>query len=231
MDRRQVFFDFGGTLAAPPPIFRGPARVWKHVLGEMGWNEFSESDLQETLERLDPVWLPKLYGYLGRSGEFWHAYHAAVMDALGITKRRTEVDQKLSAIFEDPAAYRLFPDVRPVLRRLRAEGYSLGVISNASERLLRQIRHLGLDHDLTTIVFTQEVGAEKPDPRVFRVALDRVGCRPEQAFHVGDSFEADYLGATSAGIRGIWLNRDGRAPPQPCEMIRDLTELPGCLRK
>ena len=211
-------------MAAPPPKFSDPALVWVHVARDLGVADLEESAVRSRIQAIDPPWQIKMYGYLGRSADFWHEYNAAVMDVLGIVTRREEVDRAVNAVFEDPQAYRLFPEVREVVAELRALGYRLGVISNHSERLLRFVRHLGLDRDLDPVVFTQEVGAEKPDRRVFEFALRRAGCRPSDAVHVGDSYEADYLGATEAGLRAVWLNRKSTPAPSRCEAVSDLRE-------
>lgn len=224
MTLRVIFFDWGGTLAAPSPMFRDPALVWVHVAHELGLAELVEAEVRAKMEAIDPPWQQRMYGYLGRTDEFWHEYNLAVMDALDLRERREELDRRVSATFEAPDAYRLFPEVREVLAGLRTRGLRLGVISNHSERLLRVVRRLNLDGDLDPVVITQQVGAEKPDRRVFEFALERADCEAGEAVHVGDTFEADYLGATRAGLRGVWLNRKGSPPPAPCEVVTDLRE-------
>jgi putative hydrolase of the HAD superfamily len=62
---------------------------------------------------------------------------------------------------------------------------------------------------------SEEVGVLKPDPHIFRIALERVGCRAEDAVMVGDMWDIDILGARAAEIRAIWLNRFGLANPDP----------------
>ncbi len=60
---------------------------------------------------------------------------------------------------------------------------------------------------------------------MFRLALARAGCAPSEAVHVGDSWEADYVGATRAGLRALWLNRHGRAVPAGVESVADLDQV------
>jgi putative hydrolase of the HAD superfamily len=87
------------------------------------------------------------------------------------------------------------------------------------------IANLGWSAYFDTVTFTQEVGLQKPDPRVFRFALARAGQRPADSVYVGDSWEADYLGATNAGLKAVWLNRGGRPAPEPCREIGSLKDL------
>ncbi len=230
MRPRIIFFDWGGTLATRPPEVRSPEAVWVLVAHELGVADLTEDEVRSKTATIDGTWQEKMYGYLGRSDEFWREYNTAVMDALDIHVRREEVSRRVNEIADDPASHQLFPEVREVLDGLRAAGFRLGVISNHSERLLRIVHHMGLDRDLDPVVFSQEAGAQKPDARVFEFALRRAGCTATEAIHVGDTFEADYLGALRAGLRAVWLNRRGAVPPQPCESVRDLREVLGLLR-
>lgn len=70
----------------------------------------------------------------------------------------------------------------------------------------------------------------KPDPRMFHLALARLGEPAQAMVHVGDHPEHDVLGASNAGVRAIWLNRPGMDWPgheaAPCPIIKDLTQLP-----
>ena len=70
-----------------------------------------------------------------------------------------------------------------------------------------------------------------PVPRVFRFALRRGGVDPAESVYVGDSWDADYVGARNAGMLAVWLNRAGRPLPEPCRQIRTLRDLEGPLSK
>ena len=122
------------------------------------------------------------------------------------------------------AGRRPFPDVVPALRRL-GRRFTLGLISNGNS----YAHDLGLGDLLSFGVFSQDHGGiEKPDSRLFETALAEAGCSPEQLLHVGDSLENDIAGARNAGIRSIWLNRNGdSASPdvEPDAEIASLREL------
>ena len=107
----------------------------------------------------------------------------------------------MSHRFED---IELFEDVLPTLGAL-GEKYRLGLLSNGNTYPDR----CGLNGVFEFVVFAQDYGVEKPDPRFFRIALEKAGCTRHDLLHVGDSFENDLMGATNAGIRSIWLNRSG----------------------
>jgi len=84
-----------------------------------------------------------------------------------------------------------------------------------------------LDH-VTGVVTSAEVGAAKPDPRVFERGLELAGARAEEALHVGDSVENDVAGARAVGIRAVLVARDGPAP-EGVEAVGSLAELPALL--
>ena len=85
------------------------------------------------------------------------------------------------------------------LRRLRRTGLELACVTNWDVGIGEQLERAGLAPYLSTIVSSAETGAEKPDPRVFEEALNRIGVRPERAIHIGDD-EADQAGALAAGL-------------------------------
>ena len=89
--------------------------------------------------------------------------------------------------------------------------YAVGLISNGNTLPER----CGLDGVFQFVVFSQHRGVEKPDPRIFVIALEQAGCVAEEFLHVGDSLENDVKGATDAGIRSVWLNRN-RAEKGSC---------------
>ncbi len=103
--------------------------------------------------------------------------------------------------FED---IELFDDVLPTLKALQHR-YSLGILSNGNSYPER----CGLENMFEFVVFSQDYGIEKPDPRIFQIALEKARCSEAELLHVGDSLVDDVLGAINAGIRCVWLNRQG----------------------
>ncbi len=101
--------------------------------------------------------------------------------------------------FEDVS---LFNDVLPTLNRLRKE-YTLGLLSNGNSYPER----CGLKGMFQFVVFSQDYGVEKPDPKLFNIAIEKSGCTKNQLLHVGDSLETDVMGAVKTGIKYVWLNR------------------------
>jgi putative hydrolase of the HAD superfamily len=93
---------------------------------------------------------------------------------------------------------------RPVLEALR-ERYRLGIVSNFYGNLEAVCRGAGLDSHFAVVVDSHCVGVEKPDPAIFRVALESLGASPETTLFVGDSLRRDREGARRMGMRFIWM--------------------------
>ena len=75
-------------------------------------------------------------------------------------------------------------------------------------------------------VYAQDHGGlEKPDPRIFHIAVEQAGCSPEEIVHVGDSLEKDVAGARTAGLHAVWLNRNGSTSDRPADVEYEITSL------
>jgi putative hydrolase of the HAD superfamily len=116
--------------------------------------------------------------------------------------------------FGSPEVWRFYDDVVSVLGELRSRGLKIGIISNWDTRLKTISDGLGLTPLVDFIVISAEVGVRKPDPGIFRLALDKAGVRPEEAMHVGDLPEEDAEGARRAGVRAVLIDRKRRITPQ-----------------
>jgi HAD superfamily hydrolase (TIGR01509 family) len=102
------------------------------------------------------------------------------------------------APYIDALRFEPLPGAVEAVDRLRAHGLALAVVSNWDETLPERLDVFGVG----TIVSSAEVGVPKPDPAIFRLALERLGVRPERALHIGDS-AADEQGAHAAGLRFV----------------------------
>lgn len=119
--------------------------------------------------------------------------------------------------------FEAFEDAAPALAELRSRGLGVVVVSNWDCSLSEVLERVGL-RELVDHVFTSaEVGAPKPDARIFEAALAAAGCDPDDAAHVGDSPQHDVAGARAAGIRPLLLAREGGGD------LRTLEELPALL--
>ncbi len=128
--------------------------------------------------------------------------------------------------FED---IQLFDDVLPILNTLQ-DHYMMGLLSNGNTYPER----CGLGGYFRFVVFAQDYGIQKPDPRLFEIAIKCAGCTKRQLLHIGDSFQNDIIGAKQVGVRSVWLNRqreDNATRGQHDFEISSLRELTGVLEQ
>ena len=155
-------------------------------------------------------------------------YWARILELSGVSP-----DASVRAAGDELRAYHaihnlweLVPDdVAPALSRCRARGLRMAVVSNANGTVRSKLERLGLASFFQTIVDSTEEGVEKPNPGIFRAALDRVGGRPETTLHVGDLYHVDVLGARSAGLRGALLDPLDLYLDADCERFSSLAAL------
>jgi putative hydrolase of the HAD superfamily len=224
---RLVLFDVGATLVDPHPSARELIlRVFRaHGLA------FEERDLVraeptawEAVASLMPF---QRYG-LEESRAFWDAFYQALLAGLGQADDPS-LRSQLYAEFQRLENWRLYPDVVPVLKKLRALGYRLGVVSNWEEWLEDLLLSLEVHRLFDVIVASGPFGRAKPHPSIFRKALELAGLPARETVHVGDSPREDVQGALAAGIRPILIDRRGRHSALEVKRITSLTELPELL--
>jgi HAD superfamily hydrolase (TIGR01509 family) len=116
------------------------------------------------------------------------------------------------------------PEAGASLRRVKDAGLIAGVISNSNGSVRSILEETGLARNLDFIIDSAVVGVEKPDPRIFRVALDRVQVPPEAALYVGDLYSVDVVGARRAGLDAVLLDPRGYWGPRDCAVARGLDD-------
>ena len=119
-----------------------------------------------------------------------------------------------------------FPDAGAAIRAAKARGERVVVVSNWDISLADVLARVGLAPLLDGIVTSAGAGARKPDPSIFKPALEIAGTCAQSATHVGDSLAEDVAGARAAGITPILVHRRGGTPPASVRCIASLAELP-----
>ncbi|CAA9474460.1 MAG: hypothetical protein AVDCRST_MAG65-1012 [uncultured Solirubrobacteraceae bacterium] len=122
-----------------------------------------------------------------------------------------------------------YPDALATLEALRARGLRLIVLSNWDFSLHEMLANTGIDDLVDGAVSSAEHGIAKPDPAIFEHALALAGVGADAAWHVGDSLDADVVGAQAAGVKPIYVARDGTPAPPGVVAIDELGELLGLL--
>jgi putative hydrolase of the HAD superfamily len=127
--------------------------------------------------------------------------------------------------------HEVFADAGEALRQLRGS-YSLALVTNGAACLQREkFDASGLSDFFEVVVVSADVGTAKPDASIFEHALSRLGTSPDRAVMIGDSIPKDIDGALAAGLGAVWLNRDGKPPPNRDDLVEiaTLSDLPQAL--
>ena len=219
---KAVLFDVDFTLVRPGPDLgpEGYVRLGaRHGLAldvsrhdEARRAAFAELKRHPELEHDDEVWIVFTERIVrGMGGDAEGAYECAA---------------EMVAAWEDHDNFELYEDARPALDDLRGRGLKLGLVSNTSRDLQEFVVHHSLDVDVA--IGSRSHGKTKPDPTIFRAALEALGVEPAAAAMVGDSVEDDVEGALALGMRAILLDREGDHPGvEP--RIAGLAALPAAL--
>lgn len=230
---RAVFFDLGGTL-----LVMRRDRVFRKVLGEEGYSA-SIGTVHSSYVKVESWWLSAYGGRVMTPAETADAYRdldekvftdvfpgASRTEAVRISRQVRKRWPEL----EGEIPLELYPEADATLSRLKRDGYSIGLVSNAPPETAREVEALGLSKYLDATVISGVVGYSKPNPKIFAIALEEVGAAPSEAIHVGDLYEADIVGARNAGIQGLLIDRDGTNRRQDCPCLRSLEEIYPFLR-
>jgi putative hydrolase of the HAD superfamily len=157
------------------------------------------------------------------------AYFNLVLEHSGVAQSPA-TDAALDDLQDYHAEHNLWETVTEeafdALDRLRAMGVKLAVVSNANGKLKSLFERLGLARRFDVILDSAEEGVEKPDPRLFGIALERSGARREETLHVGDLYHVDVQGARAAGLDAILYDPADLYAGYDCRRIRSLGELP-----
>jgi putative hydrolase of the HAD superfamily len=146
---------------------------------------------------------------------------AVVQESLGTSLPLADVEDALLAAVR----FRAYPEVPAVLERLRAGGARLAVVSNWDVSLHDVLERTELRGRVDAVVISAEVGVAKPDPAIFRTALERLGAKASDAVHVGDSVEHDVAGARAAGLEAVFVARNGAQAPDGVRVVASLDGL------
>ncbi len=137
--------------------------------------------------------------------------------------------------------WKLPRDTHSTLEKLKGMGFRFGLISNAADadNVHRQLEKHGLDKTFEQTLISAELDLRKPDKRIFEMALEFFSVPASRALMIGDTLEADILGAQNAGIASVWIthwadtleNRANQGKYKPTQKIRSLESLPRLLKR
>ncbi|MDE2934677.1 MAG: HAD family hydrolase [Chloroflexota bacterium] len=216
---RAILFDLDNTILDRRSSLANHLRQQQRRLPDT-FAAISFDDYVDTFMELDHN------GYTARA-EVFHGVERILRLPAGTA---SALLQDLQAHFPDECV--AFPNVHEVLGTLAGSGLGLGLITNgAAMWQQRKIDSLGIAKYFGVILISEAEGLRKPDPEIFRRAVDTLGVSAEEVVMVGDNPEADIRGAKSFGMKAVWKHDDYWDPPEIVDgVIDNLEELPQVLQ-
>ena len=232
-----ILLDAGGVLIFPAPEFLLPPLAGAGV--SLGVDLLERAHYRAMM-------IQDLAAGPPASGTWWREYLVSFVAACGVAEDRCAA---LAAEIAEATRGRSYTwthvgsGVTDGLRALAALGLPMGVVSNSDGTVAAELRRLGVCYApegrepaaagvrVGVVVDSGVVGVSKPDPAIFRIALDVLGVPPSRTvLHVGDSLRYDVTGAQAAGLQPVHLDPHGFCPaPDGHPHIRALAELAGIL--
>jgi putative hydrolase of the HAD superfamily len=218
---KTVFLDAGGVLMFPNWSRIEAALSRQGVMVAASALSVAEPRARKQLDDGQTI------GTTTDAGRGW-LFFDLILEQAGIARspQTAAALTELHAYHQANNLWELVPDaVLPTLGALRAHGLTLAVVSNANGTLRAHMDRLGLSAHVDVIIDSCEEGVEKPDPRLFEIALARAAASPDTTIHVGDIYQVDVVGARAAGVRPVLLDETGLHDGVDCLRVRSLAEL------
>jgi HAD superfamily hydrolase (TIGR01549 family) len=216
----HLFFDAGNTLVYLNMEL--VSRVFARHGAELPAAELWRSE-HRVRARMDDPALVRRTDDRGR----WRMYFERIVEGCGL-RAKSVIDaalDELAAIHATSNLWEVVPDeVRALLDRAKGR-YRMAVVSNANGTVRAKLERVGLAGYFEAILDSHEEGIEKPDPRIFARAMERLGARPEDSLYVGDYYHIDVVGARSAGMEAVLLDPAGAHADKPVRRIASIGEL------
>jgi putative hydrolase of the HAD superfamily len=221
-----ILFDLDGTLRFNHP---SGLEAFIQFAAELGLT--LSADVQRNVERwAHAYWSGKHSGFAFTSQDpdvFWLNYTRNMLEAAGVDDGSLAWAQALCHAFGEryKPEPRVHPQAHAVLHTLHDRGYTLGLVSNRADDLTPITVSLGLDDCFHFTLSGGQVGAWKPDARIFVRACEMANAAPPECVYVGDNFYADAQGAQAAGLVPILLDPRDVFPDAECVRIVHLSDL------
>lgn len=229
---KAVFFDFYKTLCVwGRPLEASLEKIADRYGFEIDWDRYAKAreNLYADASGSDPT----EHSLFETMREIVESYYEFIR-GLGVQEHVGQITWELlqseHSLFAATNAT-LYDDVVPTLAHLRDTGFKLAIVSNWDTPLDPLTERLGIVRYFDAIVASHDarVRSAKPDSHIFNYTLAAIGISAEAVVHVGDTYEADIVGAKNAGIRPILIDRDGTQAGRWGETIQSLAELPQLL--
>lgn len=228
MSLRAVFFDVFGTLMPYKDLPRHQILARRANLAGLAITPKQMKTALDAMERQNQAFAmaSQLGGEdVARDRAYWVATFGTLLSIAGIPGDTRPAATAMCDTFLLTEDFYLDDEALPLLRGLKKKGLLVGVVSNAPKGLAKTLEKYGILQEVVVAVGSQDIGIEKPDPAIFRYALDQVGLQPAQAAYVGDEYMTDARAAQAVGMLGIFLDRHNNRPVTDLPRIKRLSDL------
>jgi len=218
----DVFFDLDHTLW---DFEKNSALTFEKIL--------KENDIPVSLENFLEVYVPANFA-------FWRLYREekitkeelryqrlkTVFDRLEITVDDKTIDTLSEEYIQYLSSYNhLFPNTIEILEYLKPK-YKLHIITNGfNEIQAKKLRNANIDSYFDQVIDSEMAGVKKPNSIIFELALSKANVKPEQSLMIGDSIEADIIGAMNSGMHALHFKTHNDSQHDFCPIIHNLREI------
>jgi putative hydrolase of the HAD superfamily len=216
---KAVFFDAGGTLVHIdyPRVAAIVAKALGRMVDPKALAAAESHGRLAVEEAMDA-------GMAATDSSRWQLHFRVVLRTAGVSDE--EFAKVGPAVIAEHKRDNLWSAVEPgtgeALASLKQAGWFVACISNADGTVESLLERAGLRHHLAFVVDSGRVGIEKPDPRIFRLALEQAGMSAADSYYVGDIYAVDVVGSRSAGMVPVLLDPFGRHGGRGCRTAKDV---------
>ena len=219
-----VWFDIGYTL-----LYMQRETTYQKALREFNIDVPLE-DIEKEFHLTDKLFMREYPGFfLNPRDVFMPAYLGIMNYRMGLSVNVCELDACWEAIKKEVRNYWLpFNGVEEVLQELKRRSIQLGVISNWDCTARDILSHAGLTDYFDHLVISCEVDCDKPDARIFKLALEQASVEADRCIYVGDNYYDDCLGSRKVGMNPLIINRFGSLGVEEiddCPVIHQLSDI------
>lgn len=223
-NKKYIWFDLGYTL-----LKLERDKLFQGVLEEFGFS-ISTDEIEKAFHLTDKLFMRMYPGIIGKKRSFYMPlYLGNMVYTLGIRTGICPLYEKWKRKMENPFDVWIpFNNVKEELKKLISEGYNLGVISNWDKTAVPLLEKFELVSYFDDIIISSDVGYEKPNPKIFKIALDQASVLAEDCLYVGDNYYDDGIGSMKIGMDFVIVNPYGVLGVEElkdCSIVPDISHL------
>lgn len=218
---KYIWFDLGYTL-----VYVKREESYQKRLKQFGV-DVSLEDLRIAFHLTDKKFMREFPGLLGKKRELYaNSYYEILHNYLhlDINVNKDELIEPEDS--SNPKGHwQVFKDTLPVLQRLKEKRFGIGLISNWNDTAREVLQETGIISYLDHVVISSEVNIEKPDERIFNIALEQAGIPAKECLYVGDNYYDDVVGSRKVGMKSILINPFGKKGIEELEGVQVISNI------